>query len=286
MDYEALRSAYEADGCVRAEGALSQDWIDALTQRFDAHMDLINDGADLPPAQRGTISSADGDINLDLGLKHLRNAVANDDVLWRWAEESPAAEIVGQVIGADSVQYWYDIWFCKETNGGSATPWHHDASGHPFTGAHMPSLWVALTDVGDDDAPLLTFRGSHQTGRYYRPPYIPGKEDYPTPADYGTAADMIAEVEAHPENIQTWTCKAGDVLVIHPMTWHASKPQIGEGRRRLALTTRWIGSDLYWDPKPFSYNGYFKGADDLQAGDTAPVAFLPVLWQRETQSAA
>lgn len=277
----AQKAAYAADGCVQIEKAFDSSWVDLLTQAFDRHLALIRSGQKPSDIKRGAIAPADGDYNDDAGNSHLRNATVNDENLWRWASQSPAAHIVGALTGAKTVQYWYDIWFCKDhgaqaSNG--ATPWHHDASGHPFSGAHMPSLWVALTDVSEEDSPLVTYRGSHTDKRYFRPPYTPGKEGVETPANYGTNDEMLATVDAHPENVQVWTCKAGDALLLHPLTWHASKPQRASGRRRLAFTTRWIGSDLVWDPKPFSFNGYFEGAKSLAPGDTAPVDFLPVLW--------
>lgn len=289
-DYKPLKAAYDADGCVKIPNAFDAAWVDVLTQTFDSHLGRIRAGDKPSQCLRGTAAPADGDFNDDFGNSHLRNAAANDEGLWRWVSQSPAAEIVGAVTGASSVQYWYDIWFCKEAGAnagqGGATPWHHDASGHPFSGAHMPSLWVALTDVTSEDAPLMTYGGSHKDPRYFRPPYTPGKESLETPSDYGRNEDMLQAVEDNPDKVQVWTCKAGDALLLHPLTWHASLPQVASDRRRLAFTTRWLGSDLVWDPKPFSFNGYFTGADALVPGDTAPVDFLPVLWTREAGLAA
>ncbi|MEM9879986.1 MAG: hypothetical protein AAF862_11990, partial [Pseudomonadota bacterium] len=108
MDYQSLRETYQADGCVKVKNAFSQDWVDTLITVFDAHIDMIVRGTRFPPAQRGTIAPADGDVISATQCKHLRNAVANDDTLWNWAENSPAAQIVGEVIGTEAVQYWYD----------------------------------------------------------------------------------------------------------------------------------------------------------------------------------
>jgi len=277
------KQKYQADGCVRIEGAFGADWIDLLTAAFDRCQEKVRAGEPIGGAFMPGVLPADGDYDAARGTSHLRNAAPNDAKLWSWVSDSPAAEIVGALTGAQTVQFWYDLWFCKEpasgAGEGSATPWHHDASGHPFSGDHMPSLWVALTDVTEDDAPLLTYKGSHKDPRFFRPPYVPGKENTPTPDDYGKNEEMLETVAAHPENVETWTCKAGDALLLHPLTWHGSLPQAASGRRRLACTTRWIGTDLVWDPKPFSFDGYFTGAADLKPGARPPVDFLPVVWR-------
>lgn len=39
----------------------------------------------------------------------------------------------------------------------------------PFKGEMNPGLWVALTPVTEDSAPLMCIKGSHRTGVLYRP---------------------------------------------------------------------------------------------------------------------
>jgi ectoine hydroxylase-related dioxygenase (phytanoyl-CoA dioxygenase family) len=84
-------------------------------------------------------------------------------------------------------------------------------------------------------------------------------------------------VAAQASRVQTWTVRAGDCLLIHPQTWHASLPQRSPERRRLACTSRWLGSDLAFQPRPYSFNGYYRAADLLSVGARPPFDFLPTL---------
>ncbi|MEM7570166.1 MAG: hypothetical protein AAF337_10255, partial [Pseudomonadota bacterium] len=108
------KTAYEADGCVKIEGAFASDWVDLLTKAFDEHLATIRAGEKPTQINRGAIAPADGDFDTAAGKSHLRNAAINDDALWRWVSQSPAPAIVGALTGASAVQYWYDIWFCKD----------------------------------------------------------------------------------------------------------------------------------------------------------------------------
>jgi ectoine hydroxylase-related dioxygenase (phytanoyl-CoA dioxygenase family) len=273
---------YATDGIVHVPGVFA-GWIDRLNAAFDDM--LAAHRADQPLPRLATdpafgLASADEDSRT--GRAHLRNAAPHHPHLVDWVKNSPAAELVARTTGSAQVQLWYDLWFCKHPSdapGDGATPWHHDASGHPFVGPAMPSLWIALADVGPDDAPLLTFRASHRDKRLFRPPVATGKEHLPDPPGFAPVADMLAAVAAAPDRIDSWTVAAGDALVIHPMTWHASQPQ-RSNRRRLAMTSRWLGNDLRWAPGPFSFPGFHAGAGGLTEQARPPVPFLPVLWPR------
>ena len=278
---DQLTEDYARNGIVHVPGAFA-DWVDRLNAAFDDMLAAHRAGQPLPRlAADPALGLASADEDTGTGRAHLRNAAPHHRHLIDWAEHSPAAELVARATGSRQVQLWYDLWFCKLPGGVAegATPWHHDATGHPFTGPAMPSLWIALADVGPDDAPLLTFRGSHLDKRLFRPPVASGKEHLPDPPGYAPVADMLATVAAAPARVDCWTVAAGDALIIHPMTWHASLPQKSQ-RRRLALTSRWLGEELRWAPGPFSFPGFHAGAQTLAEGAQPPVPFLPVLWPR------
>lgn len=279
MISQLQRQDYETEGVVLIEQAFSPQWVARLTTAFDRLQGRIRAGLPLPHCGDPGARDADGDFDARTGRAHLRNAAPHDSDVRAWAVESSAADLVASLLGVSTVQLWYDLWFCKEAGGGieAATPWHHDSVGHCFEGPHIPSLWIALSDVGPDDAPLLTLPGSHRDPRLFPPPYRPGKEHWPLAEGYTPIEVMHAEVAAQTSRVQTWTVRAGDCLLIHPQTWHGSLPQRSPERRRLACTSRWLGSDLAFQPRPYSFNGYYRAADLLSVGARPPFDFLPTL---------
>jgi ectoine hydroxylase-related dioxygenase (phytanoyl-CoA dioxygenase family) len=279
---DAHRQAYARDGIAKVEGVFDRAWVETLTHAFDRLIARVEQGQDLGPRLFANSSNGDGDVQPASGRAHLRFAIGHDADLWRWVTDSPVGQLVGDMIGARTVQFWQDTWFSKKAAGqDSATVWHHDAPGL-FSGEHYPVTWVALTDVGPNDAPLITFRGSHRDERLFVPPYRPGKEHLPLAEGFYETSVMEKEVAAAPDRIQVWTMKAGDVLVMHPVTWHASlssKP--GGAPRRLALTVRWLGNDVEYRPNPYSMGaGHFPELDKVPIGTKPPFDFLPVIWRR------
>lgn len=285
--FDRYRAAYERDGTVHVPAAFDDRWVSLLRDAFD-RLILTVDGSGPPPRARAetandaAIQPITGFRERASGRAHLRNAASHDPAIWSWVTESPAGELVGTLTGSTRLQFWYDLWFCKDpcdAPAEGATAWHHDATGQPFTGSAMPSLWIALGDVGIDDAPLISFRGSHRDPILYRPPLSPTEGEVPLPPGYRPVETMRAAIAAEPGRVQTWLCKAGDALLIHPQTWHASLPQLGQ-TRRLACTSRWLGDDLCYDPGPFAFAGFHTGVRGLDRGTRPPVDFLPVVWRR------
>ena len=73
--------------------------------------------------------------------------------------------------------------------------------------------------------------------------------------------------------------KAGDCIVHHPLTVHGAEGNFSPRRRRMAISTRYMGRDVRWDPRPATMA--VTGNPQLLAGsplldDTC----FPVAWRR------
>jgi ectoine hydroxylase-related dioxygenase (phytanoyl-CoA dioxygenase family) len=71
--------------------------------------------------------------------------------------------------------------------------------------------------------------------------------------------DMTAEVcpdFSDPENRApehrplSWDMRAGDCICHHPLTVHGAGGNRSRAERRLALSVRYMGADVQWDPRP------------------------------------
>jgi len=210
----------------------------------------------------------------------LRNCMPCDPIFEDWAQNSPAAQIVGELMEAAHTALWMDASFIKTgADPDAATPWHNDVCTFPFTGNHLPSLWIALTDVSLENAPLLTLAGSNQDPFRYHSPL--SRQDLTLPG-YNPWHELEARVNAPDAPIKTWPAKAGDALLIHPKTIHASLPRRPNlPGKRIAFTTRWIGSDVTWNPDRFSaVIRQLADHPEMHTGSPPPESLFPVLWRK------
>lgn len=269
---------YEAVGCTRVEGVFDAGWVSRLLDAVDRIEAAFAAGSAPAAAQSRVQNPPSRHVTGDGGVQ-LRNCMPCDPVFAHWLATSPAAATVAALTGATSVRCWMDATFVKAGDDPeSATPWHNDVCTFPFTGDHLPSLWVALTDVGDDNAPMLTLAGSNRDGWRYHSPL--SRQDMVLPG-YRPWAELLARVAAPDADIRVWPARAGDILLIHPRTIHASRPRAaGLAGRRVAFTTRWIGSDVVWAPDAFSA-AIPKLSENpaLVVGEAPPETLFPVQWR-------
>lgn len=272
---------YAEEGCVRVEGVFEADCVDRLVNAIDRCIELHSDPDYQPEEKTGTTQNPPS-LHWQHGGVQLRNFVPYVPEFQDWVHNSIAAEVVGELMQAADVRFWQDATFVKQGPSESFTPWHNDVCTFPVAGEHLPSFWVALTDVDKDDGPMKTLAGSnHDPFRYHSPM---SRQDLGLLDGYRPWDELLERCHDDAADIRIWEANRGDILLIHPKTIHASEPRRkpGDGRR-IALTTRWVGSDVTWDPDPFSYE--IKGLSDnpnLKPGDKLPEDLFPIIWRRDS----
>ncbi len=273
------RRTYESIGTVHMPGVLDTSAVAELTALLDRVIDDLRSGA-LGPRTDPDAVFRDIEFEDHDGYVRLVNAMPRVPEIHDWVIRSGLASLVGDLIGADSLRVWLDATFSKvglapET----ATPWHNDECTFSFQGEHLPSLWIALTDIDEDNAPLVTLAGSHKDPHRYHSTFSP--QDIEPPPEFHPWSELLARVEDPDANLRTWTVKAGDILVIHPKTIHGSLPRKGNADgRRLAFTVRWVGSDVVWEPTPLTMLAPFDRHPAMVRGEPPPESLFPVVWRR------
>jgi ectoine hydroxylase-related dioxygenase (phytanoyl-CoA dioxygenase family) len=241
-DLATLSADYDADGVVAIPNLLDKDWVSRLLNVVDEVRERSNRNEEFP---------------------HIEcfRAPGRMTVRWMWREygvvqsffsDAGVAEVVAAILKTPDLQYWFDLTFIHDHGEDSVgTPWHHDIAAFPFSGTKIPSLWIALTDMDLDQAPLRCIRGSHRNPTMFRPPvYV--DDTLPVPEGYAEMPDVDAMVAGGEAEVLEWAVKAGDALIIHPFTIHGAPPVKRAGERRIAFTTRWAGDDVQWCPNAFS----------------------------------
>lgn len=277
---------YQTEGAAVVRGAFANGWADRLLAAHDrlcARADAV-----AKPDPTGTKRIAriakDGAPSLDYvrtddGAFSLRNAVFHDEDFAAWLTGSGVAELTGLMMGGASAHFWFDLSFGKEGDRPeTATPWHTDIGSFSFYGQHLPSVWIALTDVPEDNAPMLTAARSVEDARMFRPVF--GREGVALPEGYAELSDMSAALDAGRYPVKSWPMQAGDCLFIHPFCWHASLPRLAGAGRRIGFSSRWLGSDVVWAKREMT----FDYPDDPRFARIAqdrppPEDGFPALWR-------
>ena len=273
------RRMYAEVGTAHLPGMVAPAAVAELTALIDEVIDGLRDGS---LSRRGEPNPVFRDIEFEDhdGYVRLVNAMPRVPAIREWLLRSNLAEVVADLIGASSLRMWLDGTFSKvglapET----ATPWHNDECTFSLQGEQLPSLWIGLTDVEENNAPLITLAGSHKDKHRYHSTFSP--QDVERPPNFRPWSELLARAQASDADIRVWTVKAGDILIIHPKTIHASLPRTGDAAgRRLAFTVRFVGSDVVWDPTPLTMLSPFDKHPLMERGKPPPEELFPVVWQR------
>jgi hypothetical protein len=71
------------------------------------------------------------------------------------------------------------------------------------------------------------------------------------------------------------------MLLMHPQMIHSSRARkAGTPGRRIGLSTRWIGSDVVWNPDAYAVSiPKLSGNPKMGAGKPPPVDVFPVIYK-------
>jgi len=279
---QEIIDSYNEVGVAHVPGAFSIEWVTGMTKIIDEAITGLRAGTtEFGPHQTQRdveFEDHDGYVR----LINLYNRVPEMNAL---VENCDCAEIVADVIGSDIMRPWMDGTFMKEgVAAETATPWHNDECLFPLSGHHSPSMWVALTDVSRDNAPLKTLAGSNKDPhRYVSSWALDGAE---APPNFHPWDELLERTAAPDADIRVWEAKAGDILIIHPKTIHASLPRTaGQSGRRIGFSLRWIGSDIRYEFNPTAKLSPFQSSALLKEGEPLPEEVMPITWRRNSDNA-
>lgn len=272
----ADRETYQRDGVVCLRGMVDREWIERMEKAVNFAMDAPH-----PLARRREVTQALGGTS---GRSHINTFVwAWNDDFRDWVLNSPCAEIAARIMGVDEVRFFYDQVFVKEPNTAERTDWHQDLPFWPMRGNDIASVWVALTDVSAENSRLEYIAGSHKWGKFYAAA-IPDK-DARFKSDLEPCPDFSLRRGDPTLKFLHWDMQAGDCLVHHPLVVHGSDGNFSLKRRRAAISTRYMGPDARWDPRPAVMA--ITGDPQLAPGAyPADDRVFPVAWRAALQARA
>lgn len=279
-------ATYERDGAVLVPGAFAA-WVDPLRAAVLEVIGGARSGTLPTNAAPATHLNPMKVIEEFGGGAMALNIFPHHRGFADWLARSPAAQMTAAIMQSSRSRFWIDATFLKDQPGATAgTPWHNDTCTWPFWGRQMTILWIALTDVDADNAPLTTIRGTHSgDGRYYST-FFP--QDQAPPPGYRPWSELLAQAEAPDAEVQVWTMRRGDCVFMHPSTIHGSRPRAAShGQPRLAFSTRWLGDDVVWKPDALTARMTERLNDHpaMVHGAPPPDSVMPVQWPRSSRTA-
>lgn len=290
------REAYERDGVALIRGAFDSSWINLLnaglrriqnmrpTETYGLPDKFLRD--DLRLNAEILANKSEDAQRRSLYTEQAQGFVRYKYMRWwsvefeRFVLDSPAAELIGRVIGSRNVRFFIDAIFMKEPSCQTKTYWHSDRSAWPVKGNHVPTMWMPLLPVSAKLSSLEYIAGSHKFSdgespwpntfnakMLGKPPNRPGFYDWESRRGDNGVRFLAYDMEP------------GDVVILHPNLYHGGGANLHPTQPRIAYSTRWFGDDVVWDPRPECVN--IPGVPLSKMIPGRPIAendILPLLW--------
>jgi len=279
---------YARDGVVHVPGMFDQEWIERLLtawsrveKQFEEKplSELLPERVLADPLLREEIDAewTPETAKRRAGFRGAKWMRFWDPDFRAFVFESPAAEIVGRVTQSREVRFYWDQMFAKWVGCTTPTYWHNDTAAWPVTGGMLPSLWLALTPGTHANSLECVAGTQHDTTPYWPRTYnarkIQRPEGRPDFIDYETRrGDPSVE-------FRIFDMAPGDVLLFHPAVYHGAGGNNHPTQQRIALSTRWIGEDIRWSPRPECVNTPGLALEDMIKGARPDDQELfPLVW--------
>lgn len=250
------------DGVACARGVISDEWIFKLRTAIDQ---LIASPAEF---SRDLAEEANTPGNFYNEIFPARR----NEILRDFIRLSPIAEIAATAMGCQSIRYFNDQLLVKEPGTSAETPWHQDLPYFPCDGEHICSVWVALDSVTRETGALSFVKGSHLTGKLYRP------QNFGTGQDRGDEAmdGPVPDIDGNPAAFPTicYPLAPGDVTVHSARTLHGAKGNLSPSSRRRGYTIRLLGDGTVWRVRAYMPRGF----QSLEDGAPISGDSYPLLW--------
>ena len=189
----------------------------------------------------------------------------------KFAEESPAAQIIGEATRSKSIQLFHEHIFVKDPGTIKETPWHQDMPYYCVNGNDTGSFWIPLDPITKENS-LQILLGSHKLPKLVRPTkWSNNKPWYKNDKNFMDMPSINTD-----ENILKSEMNLGDAILFNFKVLHSSPGNL-ENIPRRAFSMRFIGDDVTYVDRGGETSPPFKGID-LKIGAKMREDWFPVVW--------
>lgn len=253
------RETYHRDGVVCLRQVLDPGWIDAM----------------LPVARRLLIDQEDfGLLPTYPGRYMARTIPAFRQLIF----DSALGEAAGRAMGSKEIRFFFDEIFAKGPQSDEATIWHCDRMGWPVTGKMVPSIWIPLTPITKANSLECIAGTQNEDVPYWL--FSPNARKMIKPPDRMPHPDGESLRGKPGVRFLTWDMEPGDLLIVHPWTWHYSHGNPTDDWR-IALSVRVFGDDIRWAPRPDCVNLAGVSFDEMLDGERPEGPLFPLMWSED-----
>ena len=205
---QSERESYFELGYVVATNFTDKGWLEHLR---DAYLAAIERSREVERSNEWFSLQQDHKAD-NPRIQRIEKLPDQDSTFWRFVVESDLAGLAADIVGPDVV-YRDSMINVKCPGDGGAVDWHQDLPFYPHTNTATIQILIALFDVPLDQGPVTVLPGSHK-GQIF--------EHYD---EVGNWTGKVRDADLHSLDLDgavTLPCKAGDAIILHPLTLHSS----------------------------------------------------------------
>jgi ectoine hydroxylase-related dioxygenase (phytanoyl-CoA dioxygenase family) len=174
------------------------------------------------------------------GWRFVHNLWERDQACGEFVRAPRFAQIAADLLGVPTLRLLRDESYFKEP-GAMATPWHQDCDFFPLDTDRVISMWIALSDISSDMAPMTFASGSHRGG-YFTPEA--------TEQPFGLSGEAL--VRSGFPLVNHGPMAAGDATFHAGWTLHCSGQNLSDRRREALVVVYFQDGARIWLPDSMS----------------------------------
>lgn len=271
-------ASFERDGHVRVEGVFTAHEIAAYRTHLAR---VVAEHAHDTHAMEQKVAGA------NKNWMFVNNLWGLDEAARRFVLSPRLGRLAADLLAVDAVRLFRDQSYFKGP-GGANTPWHQDAYFMPLDTEKVLTLWIPLTDITPELAPMSYVTGSHKAG------YM------------GTSNGDDEAMDAYERDLEArgfrlhnyGTFKAGDLACHSAWTLHSSRTNTAPLMREALVIVYFADGARLVDAPPLSagappqefyarmirQQNRLTSLPGLQPGDLAAGPMAPLVYQRSNAS--